>query len=48
MGTVAELGQQAGLGTGAALEDVFVTMVGEGLRAGGDLDWIGKPPAAGS
>jgi len=47
MGTVAELGTQAGLGSGAGLEDVFVSMVGGGLRPGGDLDWIGKPPAAG-
>ncbi len=44
IGTVAELGVQAGLGPAAALDDVFVTLVGRRLPAGGDLDWVGSPP----
>ena len=47
MGTVAELGVQAGLGAGAALDDIFVTMVGKKAESTGDLDWVGDaPPAA--
>ena len=46
LGTVAELGTQAGLGPGAPLEDIFVTLVGRRVPAGGDLDWVGGPPPA--
>jgi len=46
IGTVAELGTQAGLGPEAALDDVFVTLVGRRVPAGGDLDWVGSPPPA--
>jgi ABC-2 type transport system ATP-binding protein len=44
IGTVAELGVQAGLGPEAPLDDIFVTMVGRGVPQGGDLDWVGSPP----
>ncbi|HZN61319.1 MAG TPA: ABC transporter ATP-binding protein [Planctomycetota bacterium] len=44
IGTVAELGAQAGLGPAAALDDVFVTLVGRTVSQGGDLDWVGSPP----
>ena len=44
MGTVAELGAQAGLGPAASLEDVFVKMVGRGEARTGDVDWIGPKP----
>ena len=44
IGTVAELGQQAGLGPDAALDDVFVTLVGRRAAPTGDLDWVGSPP----
>jgi ABC-2 type transport system ATP-binding protein len=48
IGTVSELGVQAGLGPGAALDDVFVTLVGRRVSAGGDLDWMGSPSPAAS
>ncbi|MBI4565788.1 MAG: ABC transporter ATP-binding protein [Planctomycetes bacterium] len=41
MGTVAELGVQAGL-PGATLEDLFVKMVGKGAEKIRDLDWVGR------
>ncbi|HZL72617.1 MAG TPA: ABC transporter ATP-binding protein [Planctomycetota bacterium] len=46
MGTVSELGVQAGLGPEAALDDTFVTLVGRPVPQGGDLDWVGSPPPA--
>jgi ABC-2 type transport system ATP-binding protein len=46
IGTVAELGVQSGLGPEAALDDVFVTLVGRRVPQGGDLDWVGSPPPA--
>ena len=46
IGTVAELGVQAGLGAEAPLDDIFVTLVGRSVPQGGDLDWVGSPPPA--
>ena len=45
LGTVQELGVQAGLGPEARLDDTFVTLVGKRVSAGGDLDWVGGPAA---
>jgi ABC-2 type transport system ATP-binding protein len=41
LGTLPELGEQAGLGPGASLSDVFLKLIGREERRG-DLDWVAQ------
>jgi ABC-2 type transport system ATP-binding protein len=41
LGSVPELGEQAGLGAGASLSDVFLKLIGR-VERGGDLDWVAQ------